>query len=60
MLSVTLIIKELNYLGKGIQLDTNLTLSDDEIKGKFSVINPNFKKFLTTKDISPSQKFFEE
>ena len=25
------------------QLDTNLILSDDEIKGKFSVINPNFK-----------------
>ena len=36
-------IKEKNYLGKGIQLDTNLTLSDDEIKGKFSVINPNFR-----------------
>tara|TARA_B100002051_G_scaffold258321_1_gene276586 strand:- start:1624 stop:3882 length:2259 start_codon:yes stop_codon:yes gene_type:complete len=36
-------IKEKNYLGKGINLDTNLTLSDDEIKGKFSVINPNFR-----------------
>ena len=36
-------IKEKNYLGKGIQLDTNLALSDDEIKGKFSVINPNFR-----------------
>ena len=36
-------IKEKNYLGKGITLDTVLTLSDDEIKGKFSVINPNFK-----------------
>jgi len=36
-------IKEKNYLGKGIQLDTNLALSDDQIKGKFSVINPNFR-----------------
>ena len=36
-------IKEKNYLGKGIQLDSNLTLSDDEIKGKFSIINPNFR-----------------
>tara|TARA_B100000965_G_scaffold301491_1_gene260056 strand:+ start:319 stop:2577 length:2259 start_codon:yes stop_codon:yes gene_type:complete len=36
-------IKERNYLGKGIELDTNLTLSDDQIKGKFSVINPNFR-----------------
>ena len=36
-------IKEKNYLGKGISLDTNLTLSEDEIKGKFSVYNPNFR-----------------
>ncbi len=36
-------IKEKNYLGKGITLDTLLTISDDELKGKFSVINPNFK-----------------
>ena len=36
-------LKESNYLGKGITLDTNFALSDDEIRGKFSVINPNFK-----------------
>ena len=30
-------------LGKGITLDTAITLSDDEIKGKFSVLNPNFR-----------------
>ena len=36
-------IKEKNYLGRGITLDTALTLSDDEIKGKFSVLNPNFR-----------------
>ena len=36
-------IKEKNYLGKGIQLETHLSLSDDEIKGKFSIVNSNFK-----------------
>ncbi|ARJ48503.1 outer membrane protein assembly factor BamA [Candidatus Pelagibacter sp. RS40] len=36
-------LKEKNYLGKGITLDTNFALSDDEVRGKFSVINPNFK-----------------
>ena len=36
-------IKEKNYLGKGIKLDTVLSLSDDEIKGRFSVVNPNFR-----------------
>ena len=36
-------IQEKNYLGKGIKLSTNLTLSEDEVKGKFSVVNPNYK-----------------
>ena len=36
-------IKEKNYLGKGIRLTTNFLIAEDEIKGKFSVINPNFK-----------------
>ncbi len=36
-------LKEKNYLGKGITLDTNFAFSEDEIRGKFSVINPNFK-----------------
>ncbi len=36
-------IQEKNYLGKGIKLATNLSLSEDEIKGKFSVVNPNYK-----------------
>ena len=40
---ITAGIKEKNYLGKGVQLETNLTLSDDQIKGKFSVVNPNFR-----------------
>ena len=35
-------IKENNYLGLGIKLDTNLTLTEDTVKGKFSVLNPNY------------------
>ena len=35
-------IKENNYSGLGIQLDTDLTLTDDSIKGKFSINNPNY------------------
>ena len=35
-------ISENNYLGKGIRLSTNLTIAEEEIKGKFSVVNPNF------------------
>ena len=36
-------IKENNYLGLGIKLDTNATITEDTIKGKFSVNNPNYK-----------------
>ncbi len=36
-------IQEKNYLGKGINLKTNFLISEDEIKGKFEVVNPNFK-----------------
>ena len=41
--SITGGIKENNYLGLGIELDTNFTFTDDSIKGKFSVLNPNYK-----------------
>ena len=50
--SLTAGIKENNYLGLGIKLDTNLTLTDDSIKGKFSVINPNYNN--TDKSINTS------
>ena len=36
-------IKENNFLGNGIGLNTNFLLSGDSIKGRFSVTNPNFK-----------------
>ena len=35
-------IKENNFLGNGIQLDSNFSLSSETFKGKFSVSNPNF------------------
>jgi outer membrane protein insertion porin family len=41
--TITAGIQEKNYLGKGIKLGTNILISEDEIKGKFSVTNPNFK-----------------
>ena len=35
-------VKENNFLGKGIKLDTNLSLSEETLKGQFFLINPNF------------------
>ena len=36
-------VKENNYLGRGIGLKSELSLSEESIKGQFSVTNPNFK-----------------
>ena len=36
-------VKENNYLGKGINLDSNLTVNESSLKGKFSFTNPNYK-----------------
>ncbi len=35
-------IVEKNFLGKGIMLDTNINLTANAVKGKFSIIRPNF------------------
>ena len=35
-------IKENNFLGKGIKLDTNLMVSENSVKGKFTYLKPNF------------------
>ena len=35
-------VKENNFLGKGIKLDSNITLSEETIKGQLFVVNPNF------------------
>ena len=36
-------IKENNFLGKGLSLDSNFNLSGETFKGKFGLTNPNFK-----------------
>ena len=45
-------IRENNYLGKGISLETSLSLSEEEVRGKFAVTNPNYKN--TDKSLSTS------
>jgi len=36
-------VKENNFLGRGIQFASNLELSEESIRGLFSVSNPNFR-----------------
>ena len=36
-------IKENNYLGRGVKVDSNLSVSEERVKGKFIVSNPNYK-----------------
>ncbi len=36
-------VKENNYLGKGISLNSNITINEESLKGMFSVKNPNYK-----------------
>ncbi len=56
--TITAGIQEKNYLGKGIKLATNLMVSEDQVKGKFSVVNPNYKNtdrsFTTTLESTSS------
>ena len=35
-------VKENNYLGRGINVNANATVSSESFKGLFSVTNPNF------------------
>ena len=41
--TISAAIKENNFLGRGIGLNTNLSISTDSVKGLFSVENPNFR-----------------
>jgi len=54
-------VRENNFLGKGIGLNSNLTLSTDSIEGLFSVTNPNIfnsdKSITTTIESSELDKF---
>ena len=36
-------VRENNFLGNGIRFDSNLSISTDSLKGKFSFLNPNYK-----------------
>ena len=50
-------IKENNFLGRGIGLDSNFSISSDSFKGKFTVTNPNFRN--TDKSINFSAEAIE-
>ncbi len=40
--TITAGVKENNYLGKGLRVEANGTLTEETFKGKFAVTNPNF------------------
>ena len=43
-------VRENNYLGKGLSVDTRLTLSTERISGKFNINDPNFNN--TDKEVN--------
>jgi len=45
-------IKENNYLGRGVLLDSNLSLSESRVKGNIFISNPNFKNSDKSLDLS--------
>ena len=45
-------VKENNYLGRGVKVDSNLNVSQERIKGKFLVSNPNYKNSDKNLDLS--------
>ena len=45
-------VKENNFLGKGVKVDSNLNVSEERIKGKFLVSNPNYKNSDKNLDLS--------
>ena len=45
-------IKENNYLGRGVLVDTNLSLSETKVKGKLLISNPNYKNSDKSLDLS--------
>ncbi len=57
-------IRENNYLGSGVKLDTNVALSDTGVKGIISIENPNYKnsnkslnRSIEASDIDRMDKF---
>ena len=61
--SVGFAVKENNFLGNGIGLNSSITLATDSITGIFSVTNPNFlnsdKSINTTIEATEIDKFSE-
>ena len=45
-------VKENNYLGRGVKVDSDLNVSQERIKGKFLVSNPNYKNSDKNLDLS--------
>ncbi len=45
-------IKENNYLGRGVLVDGNLSLSETRVKGKLLISNPNYKNSDKSLDLS--------
>ena len=58
--TIALSVKENNYLGKGINLNSSITLSEQKVKGILSVTNPNYngsdKSLTTTFESSENNK----
>ena len=61
--TVSFSVSENNFLGKGVQLSTGLRISEDKIRGNFTVDNPNFnyseKSLLTDFFITDTDKLSE-
>ena len=55
--SVSFGVKENNYLGTGVALSSNVTLTDESLKGLLSITNPNFKN--SDKSVSFSAEAIE-
>ena len=45
-------VKENNYLGRGVKVDTNLNVTEEKVKGRFLVSNPNYKNSDKNLDLS--------
>jgi len=45
-------VSENNYLGRGVKVDSNLNVSQERIKGKLIVSNPNYKNSDKNLDLS--------
>ena len=54
-------VKENNFLGQGVKLNTDVTLATDSVKGRFSITNPNYnnsdKSIYLTLDASETDNY---